>query len=243
MPRHSARSASPARGAAGHEPLGQGQGQRKVGHHAVKRLVARMNGLEPAQAECHTRKSATPGRQLDASGVRVGCGHECHVVQPHRNPIRRGDIKHPVQNQVRRIKRGDVALCDERHAQPEPVAPERKPAHREAAHQLAFERPVKPVRIAPDGFIPEEQRPEQGSHQQHRQPKRCCALGRVGESLMPAQRLGVLLGHRTALGDPTRPTPPGVSRSRTRVELASPSASSVQQRVCKVASVPAAALV
>ena len=83
-----------------------------------------MDGQKSAKAECDSGESAAPLRELEASTVCIGCGYECHVVQPHRQAIRRRDIENAIQDQVRRIERGDVAFGDERDAEPEAVAPE-----------------------------------------------------------------------------------------------------------------------
>src|SRR5262249_13070271 len=55
-----------------------------------------------------------------------------------------------------RIERSNMALGDERNAQPEPIAPERQPALMECARQLALERPIHPVRVAADRLVTDE---------------------------------------------------------------------------------------
>ena len=157
--------------------------------------MARMDRLEPAEGERDTGKCASPGRKLEAAGVDVGRGDERHVMQPHREPIGRRDVEDAVEHQVRRIKRGDVALGDERNAQPEPVAPERQPARGEAARQLALERAIQPVRVAAHRLVADEQPAEDGAHQCHRQRERRGATGCRGETKIGSHQLWRGLDH------------------------------------------------
>ncbi len=78
-------------------------------------------------------------------------------MEPHREAIGGRDVEDAVEDEVRWIERGDVALGDERDAQPEPLAPERQPAVLECAGQLALERAIHPVRVAADRLVTDQQ--------------------------------------------------------------------------------------
>ena len=62
-----------------------------------------------------------------------------------------------------------MAFGDERNTQSETTAPERQPALLERAGKLALERPIKPVRVAPDRLVTDKQPTQDTSHERKRQ--------------------------------------------------------------------------
>ena len=93
-------------------------------------------------------------------------------MQPHREPVGRGDVEEAIEDQVRRVERGDVALGDQGQSDPEPFAPERQAAVLQRAGQLALERAIHPVRVAADRLVPDQQaaqdRADQGESEEER---------------------------------------------------------------------------
>ena len=111
----------PAESAGRHEPLGEPERQRQIRHQAIERLMARMDRLESAEGERDRGHRGAPGEDVEASGIEVRGGDEGQVMEPHREPVGGRDVEDAVEDQVRGIERGDVALGDERDAQPEPA--------------------------------------------------------------------------------------------------------------------------
>ena len=77
-------------------------------------------------------------------------------MQPHREAIRRRDVEKPIHEQVRRIKRGDMAFGYEWNAEPKSFAPERQLARGKAARELGLDRAIEPVRVTAHRFVPDE---------------------------------------------------------------------------------------
>ena len=102
-------------------------------------------------------------------------------MKPHRQPVGRRDVENAVEHEVRRIERGDVALGDEGNAQAEPLAPEREPALRKRAGQLALERAIQPVRVAADRLVADEQPAQDGPDHGQRADQRDFAAQFLGE--------------------------------------------------------------
>ena len=90
-------------------------------------------------------------------------------MKPHRQPIGGRDVENAVKHEVRRIKGSDMTLGDERNAQSKPAAPEREPALRERAGQLALQRAIQPVGIAAHRLVADEQPAQDGPDQGKRE--------------------------------------------------------------------------
>ncbi len=174
-PQYQRQHSEPDRPARRRVDVGQQEGQRQVGHQAVKRLVSRVDRLETAQRERDRRQRTSPWLQSETASVGIGRDRQRDAVKPHQQPVGGRDRQHAIGDQVWRVKRRDVAFRHKRHAQAHPVAPEWEAAFRQRARQLGLQRAVHPVGVTADRLETDEQ-----ATQEHADGQRGQKPGQLG---------------------------------------------------------------
>ena len=120
-----------------------------------------MDRLETAQRERERRQRTSPWLQPDTASIGKGRDRQRDAVKPHQQPVGGRYGQHSVGDQVRRVKRRDVAFRNKGHTQAHPVAPERQTAFRQRRAQLGLQGAVHPVGVTADRLETDEQPPEE----------------------------------------------------------------------------------